>query len=63
MVMLRLREHLPEDVKPLDEVRDEVADSVRYRRSMDEAAERANALMARVAGRRRYFRARCPQKG
>jgi len=45
MIMLRLKEHLPEALKPLDEVRDEVVASVRRQQAMEAANAIASDLM------------------
>lgn len=48
IVMLRLREHFPQALKPLDEVRDEVVASIRQKRSMEAALARAEGVMAEL---------------
>jgi len=48
IVMLRVKEHFPEAVRPLDEVRDQVVASIRLQRAMEQAQERARALLAQV---------------
>jgi peptidyl-prolyl cis-trans isomerase D len=49
MVMIRLQEHLPESRKPLEEVREEVIASLRHERAMQEAASRAEELLASLS--------------
>jgi peptidyl-prolyl cis-trans isomerase D len=46
MVLIRLKEHLPETLMPLEEVRDRVVESVRRQRAMDAAAATAQELLA-----------------
>ncbi len=48
MVMLRVREHLPESVPPLEEIRDLVTTSVLTQRANESARDRAEALLVRV---------------
>jgi peptidyl-prolyl cis-trans isomerase D len=48
MVLLRIREHLPAEVRPLAEVRDEIVSRIRAERALDAARERAEALLASV---------------
>ena len=48
LVMIRLKEHLPEDLLLLDEVRDQVVQSVRNQRAMDAAQARANEILVQV---------------
>lgn len=50
IVMLRLREHYPQAIKPLEEVRDQVVLSLRRQRAMDAALAEAQALMAELEG-------------
>jgi peptidyl-prolyl cis-trans isomerase D len=46
IVLLRLKEHMPEAVLPLDEVRDRVTASVRQQRAMEAARVTADGLLA-----------------
>jgi len=46
MVLVRLKEHLPETLMPLEDVRDRVVESVRRQRAMDAAAATAQDLLA-----------------
>jgi len=48
LVMIRMQEHLPEALLPLDEVRDRVVQSVRNQRAMEAAQARANEILAQV---------------
>ena len=48
IVVILLKEHFPEAVKPLEEVRDEVAAAVRRQQAMDAAAAEAEELLARL---------------
>ncbi|MEJ8566850.1 SurA N-terminal domain-containing protein [Elongatibacter sediminis] len=48
IVLMRLNEYIPESIRPLEEVRDEVIAAVRQDRAMQAAAERAESLMARI---------------
>ena len=48
LVMIRLREYLPEALLPLDEVRDQVVSSVRRQLAMEAAQASANEILARV---------------
>jgi peptidyl-prolyl cis-trans isomerase D len=48
MIMLKLKEHLPEAVKPFEEVRAEVVAAVKLDRAMQDAAARAKALLTRL---------------
>lgn len=48
MVLLRVREHLPAEVRPLSEVRDEIVSRIRAERALKAARERAEALLASV---------------
>jgi peptidyl-prolyl cis-trans isomerase D len=48
MVMLRMQEYLPEALKPLEEVRDQVAQSVRKQRAMNVAQTRANEILEQL---------------
>lgn len=50
MVVILLKEHFPEAVKPLEEVREEVVAAIRQHRAMEAAEERANELLARIEG-------------
>jgi len=50
IVMLRLKQYLPEDLMPLSEVRDRVIASVRHERAMEKASGRANALLQQLQG-------------
>ena len=49
LVMIRMQEHLPEALLPLDEVRGQVVQSVRSQRAMDAAQARANEILAQVS--------------
>ena len=48
LVMIRMKEYLPEALLPLDEVRELVVQSVRSQRAMDAAQARANEILAQV---------------
>jgi peptidyl-prolyl cis-trans isomerase D len=48
MVLILLKEHLPEAVKPFEEVRDEVVAAVRRERAMEAASESAESLLAQL---------------
>ncbi len=48
MVMLKLKEHLPEAVKPFESVREEVLAAVRFDKAMQVAKQQAEALLVRV---------------
>ncbi|MBT8065025.1 MAG: SurA N-terminal domain-containing protein [Gammaproteobacteria bacterium] len=48
IVVVRLGEHLPEALKPLGDVRDEVVAAVTRQRAMEAAQARAETLLARV---------------
>ena len=48
MIMLKLKEYLPEAVKPFAEVRDEVVAAVKHDKAMQVAANQAEALLARL---------------
>jgi peptidyl-prolyl cis-trans isomerase D len=48
MVMLKLKEYLPEAVKPFEEVREQVQTAVRFDIAMKAAEQQAQALLARV---------------
>jgi peptidyl-prolyl cis-trans isomerase D len=48
LVMILMKEHLPEALLPLEEVRDQVVQSVRNQRAMDAAQARANEFLAQV---------------
>lgn len=50
IALVLLKDHMPETVKPLDEVRDQVAEAVRNQRARIAAQARAEALLARVEG-------------
>jgi peptidyl-prolyl cis-trans isomerase D len=49
LVMILMKEHLPEALLPLDDVRDQVVQSVRSERAMEAAQARANEILAQVA--------------
>lgn len=49
LIMIRLKEHLPEAPIPLEEVRDQVMASVREERAMEAARVRAESLLAQVS--------------
>ena len=49
IILVLLREHRPEAVRPLDEVRDEVVSALRLEQAMDRARSQADALLARAA--------------
>ena len=53
MVMIRLKEHLPEALMPLEEVRDRVVASVRRQQALDAASATAQGAAGGLAGRRR----------
>jgi peptidyl-prolyl cis-trans isomerase D len=46
MVLIHLKEHLPQALMPLDEVRDRVVESVRRQQAMDAALARAQEVLA-----------------
>jgi peptidyl-prolyl cis-trans isomerase D len=48
MVLVLLKEHFPEAVKPLDEVRDQVIAAVRTHRAMEAAEQNAQAMLDRL---------------
>ncbi len=48
MVMILLKEHIPEAVRPLEDVREQILASVRQERTMQEANARAQALLAEL---------------
>ena len=50
MVVVRLKEHKPEALQPLDEVRDRVIAGVQHDQAMQLAAERAEAIKVQVEG-------------
>ena len=50
IVLILLREHLPEAVIPFEEVRDQVAGSVQEQRAMEAAAQSAETMLARLDG-------------
>ena len=49
MVLLLLKEHMPEAVRPLDEVRDEVVTTLQRQRAMEQAQAQAETLLAQIA--------------
>jgi len=49
LVMILMKEHLPEALLPLEEVRDRVVQSVLGQRAMDAAQARANEILAQVS--------------
>ncbi len=49
LVVIRMKEYLPEALLPLDEVRDQVVQSVRKQRAMKAAQARADEILAQVA--------------
>lgn len=50
IVLVRLKEYIPERVRPLDEVREEVAQALRRDQAMKAAAARAASLLEALAG-------------
>lgn len=50
IVLIRLKQHLPEALKPLEEVRDQVAESVRRHRAMQAAQATAQELLDKLEG-------------
>ncbi len=48
LVMLRVKEYMPEAVMPLDQVRDEVIASIRRDQALQQAKARAEALLAQL---------------
>jgi peptidyl-prolyl cis-trans isomerase D len=46
MVLLHLREHLPEALMPLEQVRERVVESIRRQRALDAAAATSQELLA-----------------
>jgi peptidyl-prolyl cis-trans isomerase D len=48
IVLVLVKEHIPEAVKPLDEVRDQVVAALRQQRAMEAASDAANAMLARL---------------
>ena len=50
MVLIHLKEHLPQALMPLDEVRDRVVESVRRQQSMDAALVQAQDVLAALEG-------------
>ncbi len=50
IVMLRIKQHMPEDMLPLAEVRDSVIASVRREHAMQQAAERADGILRQLEG-------------
>jgi len=50
IVMIRLKEHLPEAQLPLEDVREQIVEGVRNQRAMDAASARAEELLASLAG-------------
>jgi peptidyl-prolyl cis-trans isomerase D len=49
MVLVLLKEHMPEAVRPLDEVRDEVVTTLQRQRAMEQAQAQAETLLAQIA--------------
>ena len=49
IVLVLLKQHMPEAVRPLDEVRDEVVAALQRERAMEQARSRAETLLAQVA--------------
>jgi peptidyl-prolyl cis-trans isomerase D len=49
MVLVLLKEHMPEAVRPLDEVRDQVIAALQRERAMEQARQQAETLLARAA--------------
>jgi peptidyl-prolyl cis-trans isomerase D len=45
IVMIRLSEHIPEDIFPIDEVRDSVIASIKQRNAMQAASDRADEVL------------------
>lgn len=50
ILLIRLKEHLPETLRPLDEVREQVVESVRRHRAMEAAQASAQELLASLEG-------------
>jgi peptidyl-prolyl cis-trans isomerase D len=50
ILLIRLKQHLPEALKPLEEVRDQVAESVRRHRAMQAAQATAQELLGSIEG-------------
>lgn len=50
IAVIRLKEHMPEAQLPLEEVREQVVESVRSERAMEAASARAEELLASLAG-------------
>jgi peptidyl-prolyl cis-trans isomerase D len=50
IALIRLREHMPEALMPLEQVRDQVVASVRQQRAMEAASARASGLLASLEG-------------
>jgi len=48
IVLIRLKEHLPETLKPLEEVRDQVVEAVRRERAMEAARATAQDMLAQL---------------
>ena len=48
IVLVLVKEHFPEAVMPLEEVRDQVVGAIQEQRARDAASEAANALLARL---------------
>jgi len=49
LVVIRMQDYLPEALRPLEDVRDQVADSVRSQRAMEAAQATANEILAQVS--------------
>ena len=50
IVLVRMKEHFPEAQLPLEDVRDQVVDSIRSQRAMEAASARAGELLASLNG-------------
>jgi peptidyl-prolyl cis-trans isomerase D len=50
IVLVRMKEHLPETQLPLEDVRDQVVESIRSQRAMEAASVRAEELLASLIG-------------
>ncbi len=48
IVVVRLKQHIPENVKPLAEVRDSVIESIRHERALQQASDRANEILKQL---------------
>ncbi|MEJ2385496.1 MAG: SurA N-terminal domain-containing protein [Xanthomonadales bacterium] len=48
MVLVLLKEHMPEAVRPLDEVRDQVVATLQRQRAMEQAEQEAESLLAQI---------------